>query len=166
MCHISLGYLVLVRAGTRSIPAVVAGAINMEPSVPFLREPHAALRRGVPSAKADAKAASHAVQFHLKENDARERATRDDLLSGVYGLAFPLKQQIESQILSSCQRLPGLPSSNLGAEAMSGRLDTVDFEDALRQNMDEREETAPGMHAIMEARLGMSKLPAPTREMP
>ena len=65
----------------------------------------------------------------------------------------------------SVQRLPGLPSSNLCAEALSGKLDDFDFADALGQGKDESETALPDVHALLEARLGVSKA-APTRELP
>jgi len=63
------------------------------------------------------------------------------------------------------QRLPGLPSSRLGAEALSGKLDDFDFSDALGQRPDESEIMQPSMHEVMEYRLGLAKT-VPTRELP
>ena len=95
----------------------------------------------------------------------RERTDKLDMLRNVYGTAFPLKVQIEEQILNGVQRLPGMPSSRLGAEALSGKLDDFDFTDALGQRPEESEIMQPDMHSVMEHRLGLSKA-APARELP
>mmetsp|Transcript_3494 Transcript_3494/g.9829 ORF Transcript_3494/g.9829 Transcript_3494/m.9829 type:complete len:100 (+) Transcript_3494:1254-1553(+) len=67
--------------------------------------------------------------------------------------------------VSSVQRLPGLPSSNLVAEALSGKLDDFGFEDVLGHKPEESEVTMPGVHSLMEKRLGVAKA-APSRELP
>lgn len=169
----------------------------MEGSVPFFHEPVDTLRHGLPSAKADAQAA-HPLQKKMISDHARERADKLGMLGNLYGTAFPIKMQIEEQMMArlvfpllcppsllglpntfffftarsltneanpSVQRLPGLPSSNLCAEALSGKLDDFDFADALGQGKDESETALPDVHALLEARLGVSKA-APTRELP
>ena len=169
----------------------------MEGSVPFFHEPVDTLRHGLPSAKADAQAA-HPLQKKMISDNARERADKLGMLGNLYGTAFPIKMQIEEQMMArlvfpllcppsllglpntlffftarsltneanpSVQRLPGLPSSNLCAEALSGKLDDFDFADALGQGKDESETALPDVHALLEARLGVSKA-APTRELP
>ena len=87
------------------------------------------------------------------------------MLRNVYGTAAPLKLRIEEEILGSVQRLPGLPSSSLGAEALSGKLDDFDFSDALGQSSEESETMPVDMHSVMECRLGLSRN-MPARELP
>ena len=61
---------------------------------------------------------------------------------------------------ASCRvaRLPGLPSSKLGKEAMDGTLDDFSFESYL--NLPAESETAPqDMHSAVETQLGMATKP-------
>lgn len=53
------------------------------------------------------------------------------MLRGVYGEALPMRMHLEHQILSKFQRLPGVSSSHLGLEAMTGELDEFTFESYL-----------------------------------
>ena len=50
------------------------------------------------------------------------------------------------------QRLPGLPSSRLGLESLTGELDDFSFE-AYLGNPAESEITPPPLYAMMDARL-------------
>jgi len=43
------------------------------------------------------------------------------MLAHTYGIAMPAQMDIECQILSRQRRLPGLPSSNLGLEILTGK---------------------------------------------
>ena len=144
----------------------------MDPTVPFVGgvQPVDVLRHGIPSLKADAEP-GHPLQE--KERGERERVGRSKAnnvatggrgdLAMLYGTAFPMMQQIEKQILSSVGRLPGLPSSHLGLEALSGKLDDFEVSDALGQTQDETEIMQPNMQAIMDSKIG---LVAPARELP
>jgi proteasome maturation protein len=70
---------------------------------------------------------------------------------------------IERQILGKFMRLPGLPSSKLGLESLTGELDTFAFESYLglpEHGVDQPVE----LHSQMEARLGMATKPL-TRPM-
>ena len=75
-------------------------------------------------------------------------------LGQVYGSALPARMAIEEQIVGRVRRLPGIPSSRLGLDALTGRLDDVGFEDVLGFP-GEREDTRVDLHQAMEARLGM-----------
>jgi len=138
--------------------------VMMEGSVPFIHEPVDVLRQGLPSAKADAQAA-HPLQAKLIEEETKERKKELRMMENVFGSAFPIKVQIEEKMMQSVQRLPGLPSSNLVAEALSGKLDDFGFEDVLGHKPEESEVTMPGVHSLMEKRLGVAKA-APSRELP
>ena len=71
----------------------------MEGSVPFFHEPVDTLRHGLPSAKADAQAA-HPLQKKMISDNARERADKLGMLGNLYGTAFPIKMQIEEQMMA------------------------------------------------------------------
>lgn len=53
------------------------------------------------------------------------------------------------------ERLPGLPSSKLGLEAMTGALEDFGFESYLNLPQDS-EAPQPDLHSQMEQRLGMA----------
>lgn len=80
------------------------------------------------------------------------------MMRDVYGEALPLRMHIEEQILGRFQRLPGLPSSRLGLESMTGELDEFSFESFL--GLPEHSEVAPpGLHVQMEASLKLGTAP-------
>lgn len=56
------------------------------------------------------------------------------------------------------ERLPGLPSSKLGLEALTGTLDDFSFESYLNLPADS-EVTPPDVHSQMEAKLGLATKP-------
>ena len=56
------------------------------------------------------------------------------------------------------QRLPGLPSSHLGLESLTGDLDDFSFGSYLG-TMAEAEAGKPDMHSIMEQKLKMGTKP-------
>ena len=56
---------------------------------------------------------------------------RRAMLANTYGIAMPAKMDIESQILSKQRRLPGLPSSRLGLEILTGDVDRFGFDSYL-----------------------------------
>ncbi|KAJ7287984.1 hypothetical protein O6H91_Y310500 [Diphasiastrum complanatum] len=88
-----------------------------------------------------------------------EVETRRTLLERAYGSAFPLKIDIERQILSRFQRPGLLPSSMLGLESSTGALDELSSELALHDPYDSESFFPSDMHHSMEVRLGIAKGP-------
>ncbi len=137
-------------------PCLAVGTIDMDvsTSLPFQERPHDSLRLGLPSLKEDVKTA-HPVQIIQETGRSSARSTKAQMLRDLYGVAVPAKMQIEEQILSKFQRLPGLPSSRLGLESLNGALDEFGFESFL--GMPEESEIAPpDLHSQMEQRLSMT----------
>nr|AFK37364.1 unknown [Lotus japonicus] len=85
----------------------------------------------------------------------------NDLLRfGIHGAAFPLKEELDRQILSRFQRPRGaIPSSMLGLEIVTGSLDHFGFEDCLNDPRESETSLPVDMHHGMEVRLGLSKGP-------
>ena len=52
-------------------------------------------------------------------------------MAQTYGSHLPMQVRMELDILSQAKRLPGIRSSNIGAETILGRDETIDFEDYL-----------------------------------
>jgi proteasome maturation protein len=131
----------------------------MDPSVdlPFQSKPHDAMRNGLASLKEDV------ISVHPVEVIQRTTGpggapgvttTKVQMLRDLYGIALPAKMEIERQILNKFERLPGLHSSKLGLESLTGALDTFGFESYL--GLPEDSELPPSdIHSQMEKRLGM-----------
>ncbi|GAX76396.1 hypothetical protein CEUSTIGMA_g3841.t1 [Chlamydomonas eustigma] len=126
-------------------------------SLPFKTQAHDAMRMGLASLKEDA------LLVHPVEKIQEERkllASEDQLgaLRHLYGIAVPAKLQIETQILSQFGRLPGLPSSKLGLEALTGELDEFSFNSYL--GLPENLDAVPvDMHSQMEQALRLGTKP-------
>eukprot|EP00897_Mesotaenium_endlicherianum_P008377 jgi/Mesen1/7568/ME000392S06826 len=85
------------------------------------------------------------------------------LLEKAYGSAFPMKMDIERQMLSRVRRLPGLPSSMIGLDSYTGALDDFGFEDYLGGPQDSEQMSQLDLHHQMEVKLGLAAGPASTR---
>jgi proteasome maturation protein len=100
--------------------------------------------------------ASHPVEV-IQSSVNSSKTSKTEMLSSVYGTALPARMQIEQQLLNRIERLPGLPSSKLGLDSMTGGLD--DFSFASYLNLPEEMESGPSatMHTVMEKKLGLTK---------
>jgi proteasome maturation protein len=128
--------------------------------LPYKLTAHDALRNGLASLKEDAKQ-KHPVDIIQDETTVPGmNNTTPQMMRDLYGLAFPAKFDIEKQILSKFGRLPGLQSSRLGLESLTGELDQFGFESYL--GLPEFSEQMPvDMHSQMEQRLGMGSSTKP-----
>eukprot|EP00245_Coleochaete_scutata_P007140 TRINITY_DN22240_c0_g1_i1.p1 TRINITY_DN22240_c0_g1~~TRINITY_DN22240_c0_g1_i1.p1 ORF type:complete len:139 (-),score=33.94 TRINITY_DN22240_c0_g1_i1:345-761(-) len=127
-------------------------------SLPYLEEPHDAIRFGVRSLKEEVLPLHPAemIQNTYKQHTKEAKMT---LLRHTYGSAFVMRAKIEEQVLARHQRLPGLLSSSLGLQSMTGALEDFDFEDYLGAPGEAEEVPSVDLHHAMEVRLGMSKGP-------
>lgn len=118
-----------------------------------------ALRFGFHGVKSDIIEA-HPLQSSYKSARNTQEDMKRKVLANTYGSAFPLKMDLDRQILSRFQRPPGpIQSSMLGFEAFTGTLDDIGFEDYLNDPRDSENLRVPDMHHGMEVRLGLSKGP-------
>ncbi|XP_050902212.1 cyclin-B1-2 [Lathyrus oleraceus] len=93
------------------------------------------LRFGLPGVKSDI-VGSHPLESSLQSVRGVEEAMKRQCKVNLYGAAFPLKEELDRQILSRFQRPPGvIPSSMLGLETVTGSLDHFGFEDFLNGDM-------------------------------
>ena len=75
------------------------------------------------------------------------------MMAQAQGAAIPAKLDIERQILSQVERLPGpIESKRLGLQIMTGEIDRFGFEDYLNQ-ASMREEGPRGLYSGLGARL-------------
>ncbi|WOH10694.1 hypothetical protein DCAR_0730164 [Daucus carota subsp. sativus] len=116
------------------------------------------LRFGLQGVKSDI-VGSHPLESSYHSAKIREEEMKRKILANTYGAAFPLKMELDRQVLSRFQRPPGaIPSSMLGLESLTGALENFGVEDYLNDPRDS--ETRPvDMHHGQEVRLGLSKGP-------
>ncbi|XP_028769501.1 cyclin-B1-2 [Neltuma alba] len=117
------------------------------------------LRFGLQGVKSDI-VGSHPLESAQKSARQTQESMKRKCIINTYGSAFPLKMDLDRQILSRFQRPPGaIPSSMLGLEAYTGSLDHIGFEDYLNDPRESESFQPPDMHHGMEVRLGISKGP-------
>jgi len=75
------------------------------------------------------------------------------MLKNSQGLHAPLKLHMERHITSQITRLPGLQSSNILLDTLTGKDETVEFADILNTPGDS--ELMADVHMMMEARAGL-----------
>lgn len=129
----------------------------MEAAIPMQSVAHDAFRNGLASLKEDV-AIKHPVDAIQATHSQRAQKTKLQMMRDLYGAAVPAKMQIEQQILGRFQRLPGLPSSQLGLESLTGTLDDFGFESWIGLPQD-AELPPVDLHSRMEAKLGLSDKP-------
>ncbi|KAL5581983.1 hypothetical protein UlMin_014425 [Ulmus minor] len=118
-----------------------------------------ALRFGLQGVKSDI-VGSHPLESSYESSRRTEEEMKRKILAHTYGSAFPLKMDLDRQILSRFQRPPGaIPSSMLGLEALTGNLDNFGFEDYLNDPRESETARPLDMHHGMEIRLAISKGP-------
>ncbi|KAJ8431643.1 hypothetical protein Cgig2_018741 [Carnegiea gigantea] len=102
----------------------------------------------------------HPLESAYQSAKKTQEEMKRKILANTYGSAFPLKMDLDRQILSRFQRPPGpIPSSMLGLEALTGTLDDIGFEDYLNDPRDSETFRPANMHHGMEVRLGLLKGP-------
>ena len=99
--------------------------------------------------------AAHPAEALERASLQREAAAREAQLAGVYGAHAVMRARMEAGIVGRVGRLPGLPSSRLGAEVLSGKLDTLGFEDFL--NVPDGRPEAPDPRHQLEVQFGLAK---------
>ncbi|XP_031279345.1 cyclin-B1-2-like [Pistacia vera] len=118
-----------------------------------------ALRFGLHGVKSDV-VGSHPLEISYQSARKTQEDMKRKMLANTYGTAFPLKMDLDRQILSRFQRPPGaVPSSMLGLEALTGSLDDFGFEDYLNDPRESETFRPLDMHHGMEVRFGLSKGP-------
>ncbi|KAG7286918.1 hypothetical protein NEMBOFW57_006418 [Staphylotrichum longicolle] len=125
------------------------------PSAPGL---HDTLRAGVgPSAfTADQATSAHPLEARLKSWEATREALRMETLRRAYGVAEPVRRQMELKITRDGQWKPmalgGGSAGSVHEEILAGRDDTITWEDVYTG---EESRAVPGVHEEMERKLKM-----------
>ena len=80
--------------------------------------------------------------------------TKHFLMAQTYGAHLPMSIRMELDTVCQSKRLPGMPTSNLAAETILGRDETIDFEDYLGMPQDSPD-AAVDMRALLEKKYGL-----------
>lgn len=129
-------------------------SVPLAPTVPSATAP--------PSTLKYESATIHPVQAALATSAAADVKARRTLQAATFGATFPMRRMMTESVLSQFHRLPGLPSSGIALERLSGRDTDIGFEDYLNLPSDSPE--APGggwdtmgeTHDAMERALGIA----------
>ncbi|DBB14063.1 hypothetical protein WJX82_008902 [Trebouxia sp. C0006] len=127
-------------------------------SLPMLSVPHDSFRHGLGTLKDDI-GNTHVVEAIQRNHPRQQEQIRLEMMRNVYGSALPARMALEKQILGRVQRLPGIESSRLGLDSLSGKLDEFEFDSYLNTPND-REDIPTDMHSLMEAQLKLQTKPA------
>ncbi|KAL6499199.1 hypothetical protein OROHE_026227 [Orobanche hederae] len=127
--------------------------------IPVEGRPDDPLRYGIHGVKSDI-IESHPLESAYRSTKASQEEMKKKILANTYGAAFPMKMELDRQILTKFHRPAGaIPSSFVGLEAFTGTLEGFGFEDYLNDPRDSESFRPIDMHHGMEVRLGLSKLP-------
>ncbi|CAG8777758.1 8257_t:CDS:2, partial [Acaulospora morrowiae] len=113
---------------------------------------HDTFRYGVKSIESELLPA-HPLENRLKQWEETQTNLKLTMQRRIYGIHAPVRHLMERSIVSKMQRLPVLPSSNLGLEILMGKDETIDFEDFL--NDPELSTERMDVHASMEHKLNI-----------
>jgi len=96
---------------------------------------------------------NHPLEF--SEKHYYENREKNDflMLRNSQGLHAPLRLKVEREIAAKMERLPGLPSSHLMSDILTGKIDDIEFDDMLNDPMNAEIVGQP--HMLMERRLGL-----------
>lgn len=115
-----------------------------------IRDP---LNNGIQKVSGDVQLVRHPLEFTEKYYHENQQMNDLLLLRNSQGLHAPLRLTVERKVASQIHRLPGLQSSNIMSDLLTGRLDTIEFDDILNDPMNA--EIVGHPHALMERRLGL-----------
>ncbi|TMW68648.1 hypothetical protein Poli38472_006116 [Pythium oligandrum] len=122
-------------------------------NLPLVRAPPDALRHGFYSASEDVRPV-HPVQqlqtMHRRNQFELKMATVEQ----VYGKAAAMRLRTEKAVMEQFGRLPGLPSSRIGLDTVTGADEELNFSDFLN-DPNEHPEHNFRVHEAMEVKLSI-----------
>merc|ERR1719318_799326 len=96
----------------------------------------------------DELSSAHPLEYSEKNFHKNEEQREFSMLRNTQGIYAPLRLQMERNVAKQMQRLPCLPSSNLTLDILTGRADTIEYEDFLNAPGDS--EVMGDVHIMME----------------
>ncbi|KAJ0408105.1 hypothetical protein P43SY_002075 [Pythium insidiosum] len=122
-------------------------------SLPLVRAPPDALRHGFYSASADVRPV-HPVQqlqaMHRRNTWELKMATAEQ----IYGKGAAMRLRTEKAVMEQFGRMPGLPSSHVGLDTITGADEEITFNDFLNDPA-EHPEHSFRVHDAMEVKLAI-----------
>lgn len=98
-------------------------SVPLAPTVPSVTGPPSSLKYELGSI--------HPVQNIISTHSTSDVQARRTLQAATYGSAFPMRRMMNESVLRQFHRLPGLQSSGVALDVLSGRDADIDFEDYL-----------------------------------
>ncbi|KAK2159268.1 hypothetical protein LSH36_155g01044 [Paralvinella palmiformis] len=95
----------------------------------------------------------HPLEYSEKQWKENQSSIDFRMLRNTQGLHAPLRLRMERFAARQVERLPCLHSSNLMMDTLTGKLDTIEFDDILNNPMDSEVMGQP--HAMVERKLGL-----------
>ncbi|XP_041358938.1 proteasome maturation protein-like isoform X2 [Gigantopelta aegis] len=96
---------------------------------------------------------AHPLQYSEEHYEKNKHQLDEVMLRNLQGIHAPLRLQMERNIASKFQRLPGLTSSNVLYDTLTGKDETIDFEDIFNDPANCEKIGQP--HVLMEKRLNI-----------
>ncbi|XP_034302756.1 proteasome maturation protein [Magallana gigas] len=107
---------------------------------------------GIQSSKAKL-GSVHPLEYSEKHWHENKQKMDFAMLRNTQGIHMPLRLQMEKNVAQKINRLPGMHSSNLMSDTLSGRDEMIDFEDILNNPADC--EVMGDTHLLMDRRAGL-----------
>ncbi|XP_052673029.1 proteasome maturation protein-like isoform X2 [Crassostrea angulata] len=107
---------------------------------------------GIQSSKAKL-GSVHPLEYSEKHWHENKQKMDFAMLRNTQGIHMPLRLQMEKNVAQKIYRLPGMHSSNLMSDTLSGRDEMIDFEDILNNPADC--EVMGDTHLLMDRRAGL-----------
>jgi hypothetical protein len=111
------------------------------------------MKHGLQSSQ-QAKMMPHPVQM-IEARSHNEEMLHVDFVRKTYGIQMAMTLAVEKDIFSRPHRLPGLPSSTIHSDILSGKDTKIDFSDYLNDPQVRPEAPRVTLHEIMEAKHGI-----------
>ncbi|RCI02138.1 hypothetical protein CU098_008207 [Rhizopus stolonifer] len=111
---------------------------------------HDAMRYGTRSIKSEV-LPGHPLENRLEQWETTQWELKLNLARQAYGMHAPIKMMMERSLIEKRQRMPAIPSSNLHLDILTGRDETIDYEDFLNNPAESTDML--DIHASMEQKL-------------
>jgi len=132
-------------------PGSIAWKVTSSSTTEYgLKDP---MNGGIEKITSEVKVGRHPLEYSEKHYHENQGKNDMMLLRNSQGLHAPLRLMMERKVASKVQRLPGMASSNLMFDILTGRLDDIEFADILNDPMEAEIVGQP--HVVMERRSGL-----------
>ncbi|KAH6568203.1 hypothetical protein BASA50_007336 [Batrachochytrium salamandrivorans] len=96
----------------------------------------------------------HPLESHLEQWDHTQEQLKSTVLRNAFGIHMPLRLQMEQALIKQhIHVIPVIQGRNLALDVLSGKIDTIEFEDFLGDVRGPLNEISP--HTAMEHAMGL-----------